>query len=110
MSKRVFLGASIAVIGISLIFLFIDHRVSVGLLFGFLCSVLNYKLIEFRYKRMMKYSKWIYLGIFAGVLILVIPLFVSILFPDVMNWIGAFIGLMSIKIGLYLEAFIGKEG
>lgn len=104
-----FLGAFAAVSGISLIFLFIDHRVSVGLLFGFLCSVLNYKLIEFRYSRMKKYSRWIYLGIFAGILILTLPLLFSFLFPDVMNWIGALAGLLAVKISLYIKAFTGRE-
>lgn len=108
MNKKKFIEDLLIAIVISLIFLFIDYKISIGVLVGYGFSYLNYKLIEYRYNHLESYNASFFLGTLVCILVLAIPLIISFLIPSVLNWIGVMIGLLIIRTRLIIEAFVKK--
>lgn len=109
MNKRI-LGVDLLIVtGTALVLLFIDYRYSTGILFGFLCSYVNYRMIEHRYRHLNEKSRLIFLRILLSTSVLYVPLLLSFLFPQYMNWLAALIGLLVIKGSIVIDAFVSKE-
>ena len=109
MNKRDLIQDFFAVLILGLLFLFIDFRLSVGLICGFAFAYLNYKLIEHRYNNLDKVSVFTYLGIFLSTFVLMVPLIISFLLPQLLSWAGVLIGLLVIKAGIIIRASLKKE-
>ena len=109
MNKRMFTVDLLLVLVTALALLFIDYRYSAGIVFGFLCSCINYRLIEHRYRNLNEKSRFILPKILLSTAVLYIPLLVSFLLPQYMNWIAALAGLLIIKGSIVIDAFIRKE-
>lgn len=95
-------------VGVSIIFLFINFRFSIGIMAGYLFSILNYKIIEYRYNNVEIVSFLIVFGALISTFVLVVPLIVSFLIPNIMNYIGVIIGLMINRTRIIIEAFLNK--
>ena len=108
MNKKMFIISFIVVLGLVTIFLFIDFKISIGILFGYGFSLLNYKAIEFRYTDIEKKKRYFILLKILSTSLLVLPLLISFLFPNVFNFIGTAIGLIIIKIIIIVNACIKK--
>ncbi len=108
MNRRDLIQDFFAVLILGLLFLFIDHRISIGILIGFGFSYLNYKLIEYRYNNLDKVNVLTYLGIFLSTFVLIVPLVISFLLPGCISWIGAVIGVLAIKAGIIIRAFLKR--
>ena len=93
---------------LSILFIFMDKKISLGILLGFLFSFLNYRLIEYRYTNLDTYNVLAVLGSLICITLLGIPLLISFLLPNVFNYVGVMIGLLIIKVKLIIEAFIQK--
>lgn len=89
-------------------FLFINFRISIGIIVGYAFSYLNYKTIEYRYNNLEVVNIFTYLGSLLSVGVLILPLVISFLIPTVLNWIGVVIGLLINKIRLIIGAFLNK--
>ena len=109
MNKKMLMIDMLIAIGAALIFLFIDFRFSTGILFGFFCSWVNYKMIEHRYRDLGEKSRLIFIRIMLSTTVLYVPLLLSFLFPQYMNWVAALAGLLLIKTGIVIDAYIRKE-
>lgn len=93
-----------------LVFLFIDRKISLGILLGYLFFYLNQRFLRFRIDNLLKASKvsfLTYLASIIGFILLIIPIFISFIYPNIFSWIGVFIGLIYEKIYLYISSFIG---
>lgn len=108
MNKKKFIEDFIIAIVLSIIFLFVDLKISVGIIIGYGFSYLNYKLIEYRYKDLNKYTPGFMIGSIICILVLALPLLASFIYPKLLSWIGVMIGLMIIRTRLIIEAFIKK--
>lgn len=108
MSKKPFKIEFLIALLLSIVFILIDKRISLGILLGFLFSFLNYRLIEYRYKNIDTYNVLAILGSLICIALLGIPLLISFLLPNIFNYIGVVIGLLIIKVKLIIEAFIKK--
>ena len=108
MNRRDLVLDFFVVVALGFVFLFIDHRISAGIVTGFIFALINYKLIERRYQNLDKVSISTYLGIFLSTFVLIIPLFISVLFPAYLNWIGVLIGLLTIKASIIVKAVLEK--
>ena len=95
---------------IILLFVIVDYKIALGILIGFLFALINKKLLTYRINHLMESKKVSLLARFGGfisILLLSIPLLLSFLYPNILSWIGAFIGLLFDKLFLYLKTFIG---
>lgn len=108
MNKRKYIEDLLIAVIISIIFLFIDYKISIGVLVGYLFACLNFKLIEYRYNHLETYNVWFIIGTIIGIGILALPLLLSVLYPSFMSWIGVFIGLMIIRTRIIIEAILNK--
>ena len=108
MNKRKYLEDSLIVLVLSIILLFADYKLSIGIVFGFLFSILNFKIIEYRYNHLETYGPLFFIGSLVSIMVLAIPLVLSFIYPSFMNYIGVVIGLMILRIRLIIEAFISK--
>lgn len=108
MRQKRFVSEALIVVLLALLFLFLDYKISLGIILGFIFSMLNYRLIEYRYKNMDTYNIWSILGSLICILILGVPLLISFLLPNIFNYIGVMIGLLIIKTKLIIEAFVKK--
>ena len=108
MNKRKYLENSLIVLILSIILLFLDYKISIGVVVGYLFSILNYKFIEYRYNNLETYSPLFFVGSFVSIMILAIPLVLSFIYPNFMSYIGVVIGLMILRTRLIIEAFISK--
>ena len=108
MSKKPFKIEFLIALLLSIVFILIDKRISLGILLGFLFSFLNYRLIEYRYKNIDTYNVLAILGSLICIALLGIPLLISFLLPNIFSYIGVVIGLLIIKVKLIIEAFIKK--
>jgi len=93
---------------IGIIFLFIDNKISIGILVGYGFSIINYKMIEYRYYHLEKVTIFTYIGIFLSIGVLVLPLMISFIFPGLFSWIGVAIGLFINRTRLIIEGFLKK--
>ena len=108
MNKRKYLENSLIVLVLSIILLFLDYKISIGVVVGYLFSILNYKFIEYRYNNLETYSPLFFVGSFVSIMILAIPLVLSFIYPNFMSYIGVVIGLMILRTRFIVEAFISK--
>lgn len=108
MNKKKFIEDFVIAIILSIIFLFVDYKISVGVIVGYMFAYLNYKLIEYRYKDLTRYTPGFMIGSILCILVLALPLLMSFIYPNLMSWIGVVMGLMIIRTRLILEAFIKK--
>lgn len=93
-----------------LVFLFIDRKISLGILLGYIFYHLNQRLLVFRVDSLLKANKvsfLTYLGSISGFILLIIPILISFIYPNIFNWIGVFIGLIYEKLYLYISSFVG---
>ena len=108
MNKKEFLLDLLIAVILGVIFLFIDSKISLGIIVGYLFSILNFKLIELRYNGLETYNILAVLGSIFSIAVLAIPLVISFLIPNIMSYIGVFIGLMILRTRLIIEAFVKK--
>ena len=108
MDKKIFISSFVVALGFIIIFLFIDFKISIGVLFGYAFSLLNYKAIEYRYTDIEKKKDYFALLKALSISLLVIPLLISFLLPNIISFIGTAIGLFIIKIIIIVNAFIKK--
>lgn len=108
MRQKRFVSEAIIVLVLALLLLFLDYKISLGVILGFIFSVLNYRLIEYRYMNMDAYNALSILGSLICILLLGIPLLISFLLPNIFSYIGVMIGLLVIKVKLIIEAFVKK--
>ena len=108
MNKKMFVEDFCGALILGLIFLFIDYKIAIGIVVGNIFSFLNYKTIEYRFNNLESVNIFTYLGTFLSIAVLILPLIVSFLIPNIMSWIGVTIGLLINKIRLYIGAFINK--
>jgi len=93
---------------IGIVFLFIDFRVSSGVIIGYFFSIINYKMIEYRYNHLESVDAFTYISIFLSIGMLALPILISVLLPNLLSWIGVTIGLMINRTRLIIEAFLKK--
>lgn len=108
MNKKMFISSFVVALGLIIIFLFIDFKISIGMLLGYGFSLLNYKAIEYRYTDIEKKKRYFVLLKILSTSLLVIPLLISFLIPNYINFIGTAIGLLIIKLIIIANAFIKK--
>ena len=108
MNRKAFLNEFLIVLLITLVFMFINYKISFGIILGFIFSILNYRYIEYRYKNLDTYDFSFILKTFLSISLLLLPLLISFLFPDILSYVGVMIGLLVIKIGIIIEAIIKK--
>jgi hypothetical protein len=86
------------------------YQLSVGLVLGYVCSLLHLRLLSYRVDRILKQDRvgvLAYLGPLLGLAVLACPLYAAFAFPEHISWIGVFIGMMARKVMLYVQAFRG---
>ena len=88
--------------------LFIDFRLTLGVLLGYGGSFLNIKIIEHRYKHLEDVNVFTYLGIYISISALVIPILIGVLLPRYFSWLGVLIGLLLNKVSLIIDAVRNK--
>lgn len=103
-----FISSFVVALGLIIIFLFIDFKISIGILLGFGFSLLNFKVIEYRYTDIEKKKKYFILLKILSSFLLVLPLLISFLIPNYINFIGTAVGLLIIKLVIVTNAFIKK--
>ena len=103
-----FISSFVVALGLIIIFLFVDFKISIGILLGYGFSLLNYKTIEYRYTDIEKKKNYFILLKILSLSLLVIPLLISFLIPTYINFIGTAIGLIIIKLVIVADAFIKK--
>ena len=108
MNKKMFISSFVVALGLIIIFLFVDFKISIGILLGYGFSLLNYKTIEYRYTDIEKKKNYFILLKILSLSLLVIPLLISFLIPTYINFIGTAIGLIIIKLVIVADAFIKK--
>ncbi len=99
----------ILILFLSLLFLFIDHRLTLGVLLGYPFSVIHLWLINKRYRSLdaeRPSSFIVFGGSYLGIFLLVIPLVIAVLLPQYFNFIGVLIALMMNRIVMIVEAVI----
>ena len=101
MSKKVYLISGILVAIISVIFLFFDWKISTGTILGFLFSMGNLEIITRSYSKLGEVvPKDFVLWQFVRFLLLVVPLLLSFLLPNVFHYIGVVIGLTVYRLAM----------
>lgn len=109
MSKKNFLYVYLLVLLLTIIFLFIDFKISLGIIVGHLFSLINYYLIILRYRDLSKVSAFTIISIIFSTLVLVIPIMLAFLLPDIISWIGVIIGLLVLKMSIIITNIkVGK--
>ena len=108
MRQKKFISEAIISLVLTLLFLFLDYKISLGIVLGFIFSILNYRLIEYRYQNLDSYNIWVVIGSLICILLLGIPLLISFLLSNIFSYIGVMIGLLIIKVKLIIEAFVKK--
>lgn len=113
MPKKVIIYAGIAIVISAIIFYFINYTVSVGLVVGYLFSLVYLGILTLSIKLLgseQPNGLLVGLGAFLRMLVLALPLLLAGLFPQRMNIFGVFFGLIMFKFSLYLSVLINKGG
>lgn len=87
---------------ICIILIFIDYKIGLGIMLGIIFSDINYRFIEYRYRNLNVYSFKQVIGILLSISILIVPVALSFIFPNIFNWIGVAIGLLLSKISIII--------
>ena len=95
---------------IILIAMLINYRIALGIILGYIFYLIYQYLLEKRVDYILKAKEVNFLSYISNILSLVIlalPFLISLLFPKVFHWSGALIGMMFVKIYMYINSFIG---
>ena len=93
------------------IFAIYDYRISLGIVLGYLFSLIHSKLIASRFNALFdnqRVKTTVYFGFLLDLIVLCIPIAIAMLLPKIFHFFGVFIGLMFEKYSLYFEAFRKK--
>ena len=99
----------ILILFLSLLFLFIDHRLTLGVLLGYPFAVIHLWLIQKRYNSLnadKPSSLIVFGGSYLGIFLLIIPLMIAVLLPQYFNFIGVLAALVMNRIVMIIEAVI----
>ena len=109
MKKDQLLRNSAVAILVSVVFLFINRKVSYGILLGFAAAVLYWYMLARVIDSMISEKKPSFFALTGRMLVLAAPMLIACLFPDRINVFGSFFGLMIPKLDLYIRSFMRKE-
>lgn len=114
MTKRtyqLFLGIGL---GASLIFLFLDYYISIGILTGMLASYISHLFLVWYTTAMLREQsgRGVAFGMFSIVRILTqfLAFFIYLLFPRHVTIYSVLFGLVLLKICIYLDDYLTRRG
>lgn len=93
------------------IFLFIDWRISTGIVLAYPFSYFQSKLITLRFTKPAEGGRALLVafGFFIDLLILAVPMIITGFFNEYFSFIGVFIGLIFEKYYLFFRVLVIKE-
>ena len=112
MSPKVVRYSIVAALVLSIIFIFIDTRVTAGILLGSIFSYIYLYLLHKSYDNLLNKDiskKSMFFKVMLRMMVLVVPLLISCLLPQIFNIFGAFAGLILFKFVMYADSFIKRK-
>ncbi len=102
--------SNIALIVVTAVAAIIDWRVAVGIILGYLFSLVHSWVLKLRFGSLnpTRVKLGAYLGVLFGLIVLAIPMLIAMLLPQFVHFFGVFIGLVYQKYTLYVQAIRNK--
>lgn len=96
---------------LSIVFLFVNFKYSISILVGTLFSILHLFKLEKDIDSLLanRVSKGSYFRFMLNMLILMCPFILTVIFPESLDFIGCFIGLVINKVIFYVMNLKRKE-
>ena len=99
--------STLVLIVITVIAAIIDWRIALGILIGYLFSLLHSGFLKVRFGNLTSggVKLRVYLGLLVSFMIFACPMLIAMLLPQYVHFIGVFIGLMFPKYAMYVQVF-----
>jgi len=110
MDKKVYKITSLLAISLGLISLFINYQFALGVILGYVFSMIYLFTLEKSYANLnsdYEINFFHYLLVIVRYILLALPMLIACLLPQVFNVFGAFVGLILFKVSLLI---IAKKG